>query len=162
MFHSAIMLVLAGISALHDFHVSITYAELNPGTNNLEISMKVFSEDLEEALREDVDPDFELKASARSAKMDSVIFNYISRHFSIYHRGQKLKIESVGWELEQDIIFIYMQVRQMPVPKSLDVSNTLFFDRFDDQSNIVNVKVGQQMESVFLEADDPKKRLQFH
>lgn len=144
----------------HDFHVSITYAELNPSSGNLEISMKVFADDLEEAIRSTSDKDFRLPAS-NDAQADSLIFSLINGHFSLKADGRSLPLRYVGRELEQEIIFIYMEVPEIKELKRISIRNSLFFNRFDDQSNIVNIKVKDQLQSVFLEASDPQKTLVF-
>lgn len=157
------LILLLSISGIfrHDFHVSITNAELNESTNSLQISMKLFTEDLEDAIKDEHQIELKLEDEKEYPQADSLIFAYVTRHFWIKSGGEKLNMNFVGRELEQDIVFIYLEVADMPGVNTLSVSNTIFFDRFDDQSNIVNIEIGSDLESAFLEKSNPKKTLKF-
>lgn len=143
----------------HDFHVSITYAELKD--NDLQITMKVFTDDLEAALEEAYDREPNLGEPDENEGIDKMLYDYLARHFKLKREGAELNYTFVGTETEQDITFIYFEVADVGELKQLKVRHTLFFDRFTDQSNIVNVKLGDQLKTAFLKESEPEKTLRF-
>ncbi len=146
----------------HNFHVSITNGEVNSKTETLQVYMKVFMDDLEDGIKASTKKELKLARPDVHPKADTLIANYILGHFSVKTNGQKLNFRYVGKEIEQDIVFIYLEVPVKPTVKELSVTNTLFFDRFDDQSNIVNIEVRGEVESAFLEKNNPTSTLHFN
>ncbi len=154
---------LIGISSLwlHDFHVSIINGELNPRSGNLELSLKVFSDDLEEAVKADLGVSCYLSPERVKLLPDTALFSYLQSHIKLKTGDKQWPLQYVGMEKEQDITFIYLQVENFPAVNELTVYNSLFFNRFDDQSNIVNIEVEDELQSVFLESSHPQKTLYF-
>lgn len=148
-------------SSSHDFHVSILNGERNPASGKLEMSLKVFSNDLEDALRLDEGVETELDPQNRELLPDAALASYLKKHIGLKAEGKILKLEYVGQEKEQDITFIYLQVRDIPLTKSLEVKNSLFLNHFQDQSNIVNIEMAGELRSVFLESSSPVKTINY-
>lgn len=161
MTHLLIFLLSIFTSERHDFHVSITNAELNPQTNSLQVSMKLFTEDLEAALADDYSLKPNLSEPDEHPKVDSLIYELITKNFDIGNALQELDFEYIGKEHEQDITFVYLEALDMAPVNELRVRNTIFFDRFDDQSNIVNIEVRDEVKSAFLENSKPQATLTF-
>jgi len=128
------IILLSLFKPAHDFHVSISEAEWKDGL--LKCTIRVFSDDLEMSLQSDFGADYRLE----SAVKDERLGKYILKKFG-FRVGQKnLSGEFIGPEIENDLSFLYLQFPLKEAPTSLAVFNLLFFDSFDDQSNIVNVQ----------------------
>lgn len=156
------MLLTAMISILfHDFHVSVTNVEFKKDSGSLQISMKVFLDDLEAALRDKGHVAVSIKDAGVDPAMDKLVFDYLQEKFTLESNGETLALLYVGHEIEVDICFIYMEVANFPVDKELFVGNSLFFDRFEDQSNIVNIRYREEVYSVFLDRNHPVKKVRF-
>ena len=157
MTHILLLLCWLNLNGAHDFHTSVTNGKLNPKSGDLELSLKVFTDDLELAIKNNTDIDLKLLSDNPNAKTDSLIENYILSRFQIKKQSENLQVNYVGKEIEIDITFIYLNIKQIAVEKELSVRNTVFFDTFDDQSNIVNIKIQDKTYSVFLDASSPEK-----
>ena len=157
------LLILFSVFGLvrHNFHVSITNAELNPKSGSLEMSMKLFTDDLEAAVEASYDEKPGLGTAKENPRADSLVMRYIRQNFKISSGKLPLKWIYVGHELENGITFVYLEVPAFPQVKQLTIRNSVFFDRFDDQSNIVNVKIGGMLKSAFMKKDEPQKQLVF-
>ncbi|MDZ7847459.1 MAG: DUF6702 family protein [Owenweeksia sp.] len=86
---------------------------------------------------------------------------YPKDHFWLKSPAEKFTYQMIGKELEAGITFVYLQVTGIPAVKELQVSNTVFFDRFGDQSNIINVEINNNLQSAFLDRANPVKTLHF-
>lgn len=143
----------------HDFHVSVTNAEYKEERKELQISMKVFIDDLEDALTELHNEHFTLEDAGLNTQNDSLVFSYVREKFQLISDGNLLELDYVGHETELDICFIYMEIAGFNVENELSVGNSLFFDRFEDQSNIVNIRYRGEIYSVFLDRQHPVKKV---
>lgn len=129
----------------HDFHVSITVAEVNPKNGNLEGYLKLFSNDVEDALKKNA-----------SEKLDSYVF----KRFYFIVNGKKIIPQYVGKEEENGLSYVYFESKTFPANGSISVHNSVFFDMFEDQSNIVNLKIKEENKSAFLSTSTPQDQLQ--
>ncbi len=152
---------MSASTGAHNFHVSISNGEVNPKTESLQLYMKIFMDDLEDGILASTNKALNLGKADVHPKADTLISSYILSHFSIKSNDQKLNFRYIGKEIEQDIVFVYLEVPVNVNVKVLTITNTLFFDRFDDQSNIVNIEVRGKVESAFLEKSKPTRTLHF-
>ena len=145
----------------HDFHTSITNAEYNPKSGSMEIAMKLFTDDLELTMKNKHDVVLNLNSDNELPQADSLIYNYVIDNFSIQSSKKAERLKYIGKEIENGITFIYLEVHSFPIEKELLVKNTVFFDTFDDQSNIVNIKLNGELESAFLKKGHETESVQF-
>tara|TARA_R110000868_G_scaffold322800_2_gene583733 strand:- start:920 stop:1384 length:465 start_codon:yes stop_codon:yes gene_type:complete len=139
----------------HDFHVSISQAEWEDGL--LKCTIRVFSDDLEMSLQKDYGRNYRLETAINDDRLGQFVLKY----FGFRQDDQILKGEFVGMEIENDLSFLYLQFPLEKAPSSLEVYNLLFFDSFEDQSNIVNVQCGSVLRSAFLSPQKNTQILEF-
>lgn len=130
----------------HPFHTSITTCEYNAETDNLEISLRIFTEDLEQAIGHPL----ENMKPGTSIEKDSAVRAYVKKNLSLRNQGVSLSPIYIGRETEYDITYLYLEVPSFPEEeKQFEIKQTILFDQFEDQSNIVHLKVGEQKQSLF-------------
>jgi fructose 1,6-bisphosphatase len=128
----------------HDFHVSITVAEINPKNGNLEGYLKLFSDDVEEALKQNAPKKLE---------------EYVFTHFYFKSGDKKIVPSYIGKEEENGLTYVYFEAKSFPSNNPISAYNAVFFDMFEDQSNIVNLKIKGENTSVFLSKHTPEDQL---
>jgi hypothetical protein len=131
---------------LHDFHTSITEMRYNPKEKSFEISLRVFTDDLEKALS--ITNQNKKFIVENNDKNDALVETYIKKHFVITNaKNQKPTINYIGKEKEGDATWIYLE---MPVNGGISgskIQNNVLIDIFEDQTNIVNIFVQNQKKS---------------
>ena len=130
----------------HDFHTSLTEMRYNAKSKNFEISLRVFTDDLQKMLSEtNQNKKFILE---NNDKNDPLVEAYIKKHFVVTNpKNQKLNINYIGREKEGEATWIYLE---LPVSESINgskIQNDVLIDMFDDQTNILNVFVQNQKKS---------------
>ena len=130
----------------HAFHTSITEMRYNPKERSFEISLRVFTDDLEKTLSaNNQNKKFVIE---NTDKNDSFIEQYVRKHFVITTpKNQKSIYQYVGKEKEGDATWIYLE---MPINESLKgskIQNSVLMDSFDDQTNIVNIFLNNDKKS---------------
>lgn len=143
----------------HDFHVSI--AQVDYMDQELQCALRLFTEDLENRIESDYGLKLKLGSENEHPQADSLIAEFIEAEFQLKLEGQNLKQHFLGKEVDFELIYLYFFYPCPEVPRELSVSNRVFFDSFDDQSNIVNVKIGGELRSAFLNSSETEQTLTF-
>jgi hypothetical protein len=145
----------------HDFHTSITDISYNPRTKSLEVSLKVFTDDLETALSKFTKT--KIVYDSRSDKQKQQLLNYLNQHVGFeVTKGKPLAYKVLGSEPETDAVWIYLEVPvQYASLKQLFVKNSTLTDLFSDQMNIVNINYKGKTESMLLQRGETVGKISF-
>ena len=156
----AAFLITQPVSA-HDYHASITDVKYNPRTQNLEVAVKVFMDDLENALSRQAKTKITYSSSSEEVKKH--IADYLQSRLSFeVEKGKPLKSKLLGSEEDVDVVWMYVEVPVQKIPMAqLYVKNAILTDLFADQMNIVNVNYKGETESVLMQRGDVTKKLTF-
>ena len=150
----AVPLTSATPVLLHPFHVSVTEIEHNASGKTLEISCKIFTDDFETILAKNYKAKVDLINPPNKAAMDTLVKKYILSHLSVRANGKFLVLNYVGFENESEAAYGYIEVENLPAVSKLEITNSILFDKFDDQVNIMHVKVGGNRKSTRLNYPD--------
>lgn len=145
----------------HPLHLSVSEVVLNPKSGNLEISHRIFLDDLEADLQERYGKQIDLMKPSDPELVQELVGNYLNQHFRLQVNGKNVQTRYLGFEVEEDAIWAYMEVPKVRQISSINVQNSLFFNRFNDQVNLVNVSVGNKIKSMRLQADNDNGTLKW-
>ena len=131
---------------LHAFHTSITEMRYNPKQKSFEISLRVFTDDLEKTLS--INNQNKKFVIEDTDKNDTFIEQYVRKHFAITTpKNQKLNYQYVGKEKEGDATWIYLEMPVNEAIKGSKIQNSVLMDSFDDQTNIINIFLNNDKKS---------------
>ncbi len=147
---------------LHPFHVSVCSISHAPEEQTLQITQKIFADDLEEALTaaSTAGPVDVLNPPDPDA-LDALIDNYLKEHLQITVNGQVVEATYLGHEREEMALWCYLEVGDVTEVKSLSVRSTILTGTFDDQTNIVHVEYQNALKSMKLAKDYPNDQVVF-
>jgi hypothetical protein len=129
--------------APHPFFVSVVEVEHNAKEQILEISCKIFTDDFEKTLRLNNPGTYvDLINPKDKAAMNRLITAYIQKHLSVQPDGKVLPMEFIGFEKNEEAIYSYWQINQVPVVKKIAFTNSLLYDYKKEQINIIHAIVG--------------------
>lgn len=149
------------ITFLHPLHLSVCDISLNRDTQSLEISHRLFADDLENVLRPTLGEKTDIINPADPEKLSKAIGDYVLQHFRLSMDNQQLNPRYLGYELDEDVVWVYFEVPNVHHLEQISVRNTLFFDIFEDQLNLINVKKDGKIQSMKLEPDQKEGKLRF-
>lgn len=137
----------------HDFHTSITRMDYNAKEKSFEVSIRVFTDDLEKVLsKENGGQKFVV---VDNDKNDPFVEKYIRKHFALVTTAKQKKPYSyLGKEQEADATWVYIEI---PCPEALagfSLQNSTMLDFFDDQVNLVNFNYQGQKKSYIFKNED--------
>jgi hypothetical protein len=107
--------------SFHPFYISVTEINHNAKDKILEISCKMFAEDLESQLEKNYKTTLDISSEKDKASFDKFIPDYISQHFSLAVDGKPVKLVYVGFEKEKESAYCNFQVSGVPSLKIIDI-----------------------------------------
>ncbi len=146
---------------LHPFFVSVTEVQHNAADKTLEISVKIFIDDFEKTLTQASGSPVDLSNPKDPAKAGQLVFDYLRRHLKLKVNGQPVSLEWVGYEKEKEAAWCYLQVNGVPQVQKVEIDNTLLYDAFDKQINIMHVVVNGNRKSTKVAYPDAQVAFSF-
>jgi hypothetical protein len=152
----------AGSAARHPLFVSVTEMNYNAADKNLEISCKVFTDDFEKTLANVYHTKVDLTTPANKNEMDKLVKAYIAGHLLLKLDNKAVTLGYVGYEKENDAVWSYFEVKNTATPpKKIDVVNSILYESYDKQMNLMHVTVGGNRKSTRLNYPDKEASFQF-
>ena len=145
----------------HPLYISVTEVNHNSKDKILEISCKIFTNDLETVLEKMTKTRVDLSAPADKAAADKKVEAYVEKHLLLKVDGKPVVLHFVGSEKENDGTWAYFQVNDVPAVKRIDVVDDLLYESFSQQMNILHVTVGGQRKSTRLDCPEGNASFQF-
>jgi hypothetical protein len=135
---------------VHPFHNSVTEMTYNVKDQVWEISFRLFQDDLEQTMSAVTGKKFKMIPGDDAS--ERALDSYLRKHFR-FHAGKQISTPYrwVGSELQQEVVWVYVEI-----PTSSDLAgsyleNSIFFDEFDDQTNIVQWSFSGQKKSYLFQ-----------
>ncbi len=137
----------------HKYYISNTLIHYNTEAQSLEISIKIFTDDFERALQEQTGATINLGGVEEHEEAHRIIGDYLKQHFSISISDNKLDLNYLGKEDEVDITRCYIEISNIPEFSEISISNSILFDQFEDQANIIDFDYGDFQKQIILNVD---------
>jgi hypothetical protein len=146
---------------MHPIHVSTTNIEYNKQDNKIEVICTIFTDDFEAALVKQYGKKIDLTKADMHAAMDELVKNYIGLHLHLKTGPAALKLNYVGFEINKEATDVYFESDKTPIFKKIDVDDSILYNLFDDQINIVHVTVNGLRKSEKLDYPNTKLSQEF-
>jgi hypothetical protein len=141
----------------HDFYVSIT--ELNLVNDTIQISMRIFTDDLADALKQENKKPFAMSKASAYDENQNAIVRILDRDFSVGSATKKSAILWLGHEYEGEVTWIYGETKLPEGTSLLFVKNKLLIDLYEKQQNMIHLKRGEEYETELC--SERKKEVRF-
>lgn len=141
------------IPSLHPVHSSGCLIEWNEQDKSLEISLKIFSDDLDMAVSRQANKKLFLGTEYESTNADEYLLVYLNEHFKLSLNDRPVQWEFIGKEVKRKgdfEIWIYLQVTNVPEVHKLNVTQSILTEHYADQSNYVNAVVRGEKKGLVL------------
>jgi hypothetical protein len=147
-------------SGFHPYFVSTTEINYNNPGKTIEITCRMFTDNLEDALKKIYKKEVDLLHPKDKKETEKLLADYINKHLKITSNGQKLPLEIIGFEKEEDAIWTYLEIKKDISPKTVSIENSLLYDFLPNQINMVHVMVnGANRQS--SKVSNPDKKIDF-
>ena len=72
--------------------------------------------------------------------MDELIKKYLATHLQYNVNGKTMEATYIGFENDIEVTNVYLEITNVSSLQKLSLSNSILFEMFDDQMNILHVE----------------------
>ena len=135
----------------HPFYVSVVEINHNAKEKTAEISIRIFTEDLEATLRKYGNTKVDLLHPANKVEVDKLLNDYIQNKLQLKIEGKSVVMHYLGYEQQLESIWTYLEVKNVPTMHNVVVNCSLLYDYQEKQSNIFHIKADGKEKSFKLD-----------
>lgn len=153
-----VLIVLIFITSFvaHKFYVSIYQINYNQKKQMLEITSRIFIDDMNAVLKQNYKVNTNISEKKESQNDIELMKKYLLNHFTIKINGQPQIINYVNKEIETNVVICYYNVKNISDIKTLEVQNNALFDLNTDQQNIIQTTIYGTKRSLLFTSDKIK------
>jgi hypothetical protein len=144
-------LFISGAWMMHKFYVSLSEVRYNTETERFEVSMRIFPDDMDQALLARSGIITQLATELEHKSADSLLMVYLLEDFSIKVNGVLIELNYLGKEPESDAIWCYLESSRVTAPESITIQSVLLTEYFPDHVNIIQVYHGLWNKGLLLD-----------
>jgi hypothetical protein len=153
------LIFLTWLGLWHPFYVSMTEVQHNEKAKRLEVSCKLYANDLEAALEKNYQTNIDLLKPQDRPRIEPLLQDYLRKHFQVVVDGRPLTFRLLGYEIEEDATWCYLEAVKVSQVKRLEVKNDVLFAEHPTQTNMLHVTVKGRRQSTKL--DNPQSQAAF-
>jgi len=148
-------------SLFHPFYLSLTEIRYNNTNQSLEIAQKIFWDDLEVALGNKNKTKVDFLNPKNKADLEKMVQAYLLEKNEIKVNGQKANLTYLGYEIEEDAAWFYLEATNIPLPKKVEIKSDILIESIESQQNIINFYLDKSPKSLILYKDNERGELNF-
>lgn len=147
--------------AVHKFYMGIYQIEYVSEKKMLQITTRIFVDDLNKALEKKYNKKTLLGSDNESPETIELLKKYLSDNFSIQINGQLKPMTFLSAEMDADVLVCYLRIKDISKIKSLEIRNSVLTECFLDQQNIVHFTAFNDKKSFLFTASSIKQVLKY-
>ncbi|MEM9001527.1 MAG: DUF6702 family protein [Bacteroidota bacterium] len=155
------VLPFLAFTGAHKFYVSVTNITYSAKDDALQVTTRIFIDDLEKVLQERYGIDAGLATEWEAELAEQHIKKYLRSKFVVYLDEKPVTYEFLGREYDNDVVICYLEIAKINFSErsSITVQNEVLTDLFDEQQNIVHFKWHNKKKSFVLVRENNKGML---
>jgi len=159
-----LLLGLPGMAGTrHAYHTSILELRLNPQKQQVELALKVFTDDFSRALSQGRPKAVDLQQPSALPLAERYLHEHLKLSIPAAARQPRLPldVQFMGLQAEKDAYWLYAKVPLPHPTKEILVSQAMLLEVFSDQMNIVNAEGNGKKISALLRNGHEEEVLNF-
>jgi len=125
----------------HPIYLSTTEVEYKEKMKSLEISVKIYADDLEQVFSAQKKEKIELGTDREHVKAKAYIMEYLQKHLRFLADEQRLNYTYIGHEAggrsDMFAMYVYLEIKDVAMFKTLKVENSILVAEHANQLNFV-------------------------
>jgi len=157
---SKLVIYFLALHVAHPFHVSVCEIDYNQDENTLQISHRIFMDDLESALNNFTREKIYMQQTDHKY-IREVLVDYLQEKFRVVLGSSLMDLSLIGYEIERDVVWVYQEAQDVDISSTLIVTNSILLDIFNDQQNLVHFSYQGNTKSLRLNKRIPSDKFNF-
>jgi hypothetical protein len=130
------------IGDIHPIYISSTEVDYNTKSKSLEISVKIFADDLEPVLSKKYNSKIELGTDREHPKTKDYLMEYLQKHLVFYIDNKTAVYKYIGHESggksDMFALYIYLEINNINTFKIMQIYNNLLIEQHSNQLNFIS------------------------
>lgn len=157
---SLLLLMILGFSS-HKYYLSLLQVNYEQNQKALQITLRVFLDDLQTSLREQGHSSIELGTDREPKNTDRLCLSYLRKNLVFEIENNPREFNYLGKEYQGDQVVFYLEILDVLHLPNLFVKNTLLYRSFPNQKNLVKISAYEKNRSVLLTKEQSKSLINF-
>ena len=159
----ALLIITSFTSVLaHKYYVSITEVEYVKDQESVQIITRIFIDDFQRLLRERYDDKITLDDNQDEEAINKLMNKYIKSRLLVSINSEEKQLKFIGKEYDTDIVYLYYEIENVQSIATMEIENTVLFDIFSDQKNVVRTNIKNSPKTFILIPENNKGLLNFN
>lgn len=137
--HAYLLNLLLLASTPNDHAIYLSFVKLDMGKQ--EITIKVFSDDLDNVLR---NYDVSYSSADSEKQREEILQSYFQDKFLVYLNDEKILLSYDKMSIENDASFLIFRFEKNESVTQITVRGDYFMELFPTQNNVIEIKKGQE------------------
>ena len=135
---------------IHKYYVSLVKVTYKNKESTLQITMRIFINDLEDTLNKTSAEQIELATENESKKIDHLIKEYIDSKFQLVINDTIKNSTYLGKEYDNDVVYLYLESKNIKHILSIQIRDNMLMEQFPNQKNIIKLQINNTKKTFFL------------
>ncbi len=155
-----LMAITLLLTAAHPIHVSVTDVEFVQEKQELQIIVRIFTDDLEREIRSEINkPNIDILLPGDGYTSDGLFNDYLNKHLQFSVNGKEKEYEYLGHEVDSGSVICYLLIGKVKKLESLSVKNDILVRIHDDQVNLVHVTIDDEIRTMkFVRGEETQSK----
>ena len=155
------LVVVLSSFAWHKFYVSVTQIDYVPNKKRVEITSRIFIDDLEKALEKKFKKKFYLTTTKEIENSDALIQEYLREKIKITINKKAQNVEYLAREVEGDVLIFYTKIAISKKINTFEIYNSLLTDIYKEQQNIVHLNINGNKNSFLFTNSETNQKIDY-
>ncbi len=144
----------------HPFHSSVCEWYFQSKEGLWEISLRLFQDDFEQVLSAHAGKTIKIQANAPG--LEELMESYLRKHLGFEYKQQlQSPYRFLGWEIQQDVVWVYMEMPSRQDLNGTFLHNSLFTEVFADQTNLTHLVYQDRKKSLLFQKNKTVQGIQW-
>jgi hypothetical protein len=158
-----LLLLFCSLTIAHRYYFSLSELKVDTKKKSLELSCKLFTDDIEDALLKLNHSKVDLATSTKNKVVLGQVETYLHERFKIVINGIPIQTHLIGFEAENEVTWFYLEgtVSATLSPVKIKITNSLLYDFLPEQTNLLHFTWNDQERTEKLTNPDKEMEFQF-
>ncbi|PZX93640.1 hypothetical protein DOS84_09525 [Flavobacterium aquariorum] len=146
---------------VHKFYMAIYQINYAPEKKMLQVTSRIFVDDLDKALEKKYNKKFFLGTDKETVESIDLLKKYLAENFTIKVNGQPKTMNFLSKEMDGDVLVCYLNIKDISKMNALEMYNSVLIDCFSEQQNIVHITAFGAKKSFLFTESSTKQVLKY-
>lgn len=156
------LIPLMSFLGFHKYYISVTQVDFIEEKQSVQITARIFIDDFENVLRERYNENIVLTGKEETKDVNKYIQTYLKGKIRVRINDHDMNLIFIGKEYDIDIIQCYIEIQNVKQINSIEITNEVLFDLFEDQQNMIKTKINSKQKSFLLNQNNKTAVLNFN